>query len=74
MGDFSCANNEGYQNEKSATQVLLLTTVNLSSLLMVVMAKIIHFPRWLVVLDASNLSSEIRESFNPNYANGFFEH
>jgi|GEM_PF-6170955 hypothetical protein len=41
---------------------------------MVVMAKIIHFPRWLVVLDASNLSSEIRESFNPNYANGFFEH
>jgi len=27
------------------------------------MAKIIHFPRWLEVLDASNLSSEIRESF-----------
>ena len=27
------------------------------------MAKIIHFPCWLEVLDASNLSSELRESF-----------
>jgi integron integrase len=27
------------------------------------MAKIIHFPRWLEVLDATNLSSELRESF-----------
>jgi hypothetical protein len=27
------------------------------------MAKIIYFPCWLEVLDASNLSSELRESF-----------